>query len=177
MLNDFQKCLIFQTSEVSRIGCKTIDATHIIADVAIPNTVDLLREERERVLRAIKKERKELDESLKKYFPEEFSQRPIKEKLAKELALSKELIEEVQGKYSSEVERIADLLKQAVDLTEKRKLVSFVDPNARFGRKSEDKKFAGYKAHVVQMNFKSSPVPRPLPEVIRGQFSMLIYSD
>jgi hypothetical protein len=56
-------------------------------------------------------------------------------------------------------------------------LLVFVDPDARFERKSEDEKFAGYKAHVVQMNFKSSPVPRPLPEAIRGQFSMLIYSD
>jgi len=48
------------------------------------------------------------------------------------------------------VERIIRLLEQVVDPTEKRKLVSFVDHDARFGRKSKDKKFAGYKAHVAQ---------------------------
>ena len=34
---------------------KIVDATHIIADVAISNTVELLREGRERILKAIKK--------------------------------------------------------------------------------------------------------------------------
>ena len=50
---------------------KAIDATHIIADVAIPNTTTLLKEGRKRILKAIKKEKKNLTESLKKYFPEE----------------------------------------------------------------------------------------------------------
>lgn len=130
---------------------KTIDATHIIADVAIPNTVNLLKQGRERIIRAIKKEKKELDESLKRYLPEkEPPQKLSKEKLVKEFTLSKELIEEVQGKYSFKVEEIAHLLEKVIDPTEKRKLVSFVDPDARFGRKSKDKKFAGYKAHIVE---------------------------
>lgn len=130
---------------------KVIDATHIIADVAIPNTVNLLKEGRKRILRQLKKEKKELDESLKRYLPEnEPPQKSTKEKLAKELTLSKELIEEVQGKYSSKVEEIAHLLEQVVNPTEERKLVSFVDSDARFGRKNKDKKFAGYKAHVAQ---------------------------
>jgi len=130
---------------------KAIDATHIIADVAIPNTVNLLKEGREKILRAIEKEKKEIDESLQRYLPEkEPPQKLTKEKLVKELTLSKELIEEVQGKYSSKVEEIAHLLEEVIDPTEKRKLVSFVDPDARFGRKSKDKKFAGYKAHIVE---------------------------
>jgi len=41
-------------------------------------------------------------------------------------------------------------LEQVIDPTEKRELVSFIDPDARFGRKSKDKKFAGCKAHVVE---------------------------
>ena len=130
---------------------KAIDATHIIADVAIPNTVNLLKQGRGRILRQLQKEKKEIDESLKRYLPQdEPPQKLTKEKLAKELTLSKELIEEVQGKYSSKVEEIARLLEKVVDPTEKRKLVSFVDPDARFGRKSKDKKFAGYKAHIVE---------------------------
>ena len=41
-------------------------------------------------------------------------------------------------------------MEEALDPTEKRELVSFVGPDARFGRKSKDKKFAGYKAHIVE---------------------------
>ena len=42
------------------------------------------------------------------------------------------------------------LLEKAVEPEKKRKFVSFVDPEARFGRKSKDIKFAGYKAHIVE---------------------------
>ncbi len=130
---------------------KIVDATHIIADVAIPNTVELLREGRKRILKAIKKEKKKFKVSLEKYYPEEESiQGSSKEDLVKELDLSKELIEKVKGKYSPRVEEITDLLEKVTQPEKKRKLVSFADPDARFGRKSRDKKFAGYKAHIVE---------------------------
>ena len=124
---------------------KAIDATHIVADVAIPNTVNLLREGRKRVLRQLEKEKKILDQSLKKYLPEKPSRRPTKEDLAKELNLSKELIEQVKGKYSFRVEKITGLLEKIAGPEKKRKLVSFVDPEARFGTR-----FAGYKAHIAK---------------------------
>jgi len=106
---------------------KAIDATHIVADVAIPNTVNLLREGRKRVLGQLEKEKK------------------IKEDLAEELNLSKELIEQVKGKYSFHVEKITGLLEKIAGPEKKRKLVSFVDPEARFGTR-----FAGYKAHIAK---------------------------
>lgn len=43
-----------------------------------------------------------------------------------------------------------NLLEEAVQPEKKRKIVSFVDPDARFGIKSNTKKFAGYKAHIVE---------------------------
>jgi len=130
---------------------KIVDATHIIADVAIPNTVELLKEGRKRILRAIKKERKKLRIPLEEYFSEQEPPRSsTKEDLAKELALSCELIQKVKGEFSSPVEREVLLLEQVVDPKGKRKLVSFADPDARFGRKSKDKRFAGYKAHIVE---------------------------
>jgi len=70
--------------------------------------------------------------------------------LAKELNLSKKFVKEVKGKYSSKVEGIVDSLEKTVDPTGKREIVSFVDPDARFGRKTSKKKFTGYKAHVVE---------------------------
>ncbi len=130
---------------------KIVDATHIIADVAIPNTVELLREGRKRILKAIKKEKKKFKVSLEEYYPEEeFLQSSSKEDLAKELNLSKELIEKVKGKYSPKVEKLTRLLEKVTCPERKRKLVSFADPDARFGRKSRDKRFAGYKAHIVE---------------------------
>ena len=124
---------------------KAVDATHIVADVAIPNTVNLLREGRKRILRQLEKEKKKLDQSLKKYLPENASRKPTKEDLAKELNLSKELIKKVKGKHSSRVEELTDLLEKIAHPEKKRKLVSFVDPEARFGTR-----FAGYKAHIAK---------------------------
>jgi len=56
----------------------------------------------------------------------------------------------VKGKYSPGVERVVSLLEKAVAPEKKRKFVSFVDPDARFGRKRQAIKFAGYKAHIVE---------------------------
>jgi len=114
------------------------------------NTTNLLRDGRKRIIKAIKEEKKDLSESLKRYTPEEPSKRPTKEDLVKELNLSKEFVKTVKGKYSSKVEGMVELLERTVDPTGKREILSFVDPDARFGRKTNEKKFAGYKAHVVE---------------------------
>jgi len=83
---------------------KAVDATHIVADVAIPNTVNLLREGRGRILKQLEQERDKLDHSLTKYLPDKASRKPSKEDLAKEFNLSRELIGKVKGKHSSRVE-------------------------------------------------------------------------
>ena len=124
---------------------KAVDATHIVADVAIPNTVNLLREGRGRILKQIEQERDKLDHSLTKYLPDKASRRPSKEDLAKEFNLSRELIGKVKGKYSPRVEKLTNLLEKVAHSERKRKLVSFVDPEARFGTR-----FAGYKAHIAK---------------------------
>jgi len=124
---------------------KAVDATHIVADVAIPNTVNLLREGRKRILKQLEQERDKLDHSLTKYLPDKAFRKPSKEDLAKEFNLSRELIGKVKGKHSSRVEELTDLLEKVAHPEKKRKLVSFVDPEARFGTR-----FAGYKAHIAK---------------------------
>ena len=125
---------------------KTIDVTHIIADVAIPNTVNLLREGRKRILRSIKKEKKTIACVFKEVSPGgEAFLKVNKEDLAKDLTLSKDLIKEVKGKCSFRIEKIVSLPEKAVEPEKKRKLVSFVDPETRFGTK-----LAGYKAHIAK---------------------------
>jgi len=70
---------------------KLIDATHIIADVAIPNTANLLKDGRRKILKAIEKEKNGLDKSLKRYLPEEKPYRRIaQEDLVKEVSLSED---------------------------------------------------------------------------------------
>ena len=124
---------------------KAVDATHIVADVAIPNTVNLLREGRGRILKQLEQERDKLDHSLTKYLPDKASRKPSKEDLAKEFNLSRELIGKVKEKHSSRVEELTRLLEKVAHPEKKRKLVSFVDPEARFGTR-----FAGYKAHIAK---------------------------
>jgi len=124
---------------------KAVDATHIVVDVAIPNTVNLLREGRKRILNQLEQERDKLDHSLTKYLPDKASRKPSKEDLAKEFNLSRELIGKVKGKHSSRVEELTRLLEKVAHSEKKRKLVSFVDPEARFGTR-----FAGYKADIAK---------------------------
>ncbi len=86
-----------------------------------------------------------MDHSLTKYLPDKASRKPSKEDLAKEFNLSRELIGKVKGKHSSRVEELTRLLEKVAHPEKKRKLVSFVDPEARFGTR-----FAGYKAHIAK---------------------------
>lgn len=143
--------LIEQCREKGLLGhqLKILDATHVVADVAVPTTVNLLREGRRRVLKRIEEKRGK-QEALEEFHPEERS--PLhysKEQLAEEVSKTRELISRVQGAYEEAEEEIAHL-KEVVNPTGKRTLVSLVDPDARFGRKSPTKPFAGYKVHVVQ---------------------------
>ena len=102
-------------------------------------------------MKAIKQEKRQLDKPSKRYLPtKESPRRSTKEDLVKELTLFKELTKQVKGKHSPRIERVVSLLEKAVEPEKKRKFVSFVDPEARFGRKNKGIKFAGYKAHIIE---------------------------
>jgi len=70
--------------------------------------------------------------------------------LTKELNLSKELIDESERKIFSSSKETHPPFIQGSSARKKMRLVSFPDPDTRFGRKSKDKKFAGYKAHIAE---------------------------
>jgi len=132
---------------------KILDATHIIADIAIPSTVNLLRHGRRKI---IKKIEKELSPALKeKYFNEkELLRKPTKETLEEEIALTKSFIDELKGKFTEDIEDDIRLLEGVVFPKDtkpgesKDQLVSFVDSDAGFGHKTIDKPFCGYKGHI-----------------------------
>ena len=143
--------LIEQCQEKGLLGhrLKILDATHVVADVAVPSTINLLRDGRRRVLKQIE-ERRGRQEALEEFRPEGRSPlRYSKEQLAEEVDKTRGLIARVQGTYEEAEEEIAHL-EEVVNPTGERTLVSLVDPDARFGHKSPTKPFAGYKVHVVQ---------------------------
>ncbi|MFH0772459.1 MAG: transposase, partial [Candidatus Omnitrophota bacterium] len=132
---------------------KILDATHIIADIAIPSTVNLLRHGRRKIIKRIEEK---LSPALKeKYFNEkELLRKPTKETLEEEVALTKSFIDELKGKFTEEIEPDIRLLEEVVfpkatlPGEAKNKLVSFVDSDAGFGHKAIDKPFHGYKGHI-----------------------------
>lgn len=132
---------------------KILDATHIIADIAIPSTVNLLRHGRRRIIKRIEKR---LSPAVKeKYFNEKnLAYKPTKETLEEEVALTISFIDELKGKFTEEIGEDIGLLEEAISSKDtkpgepKDQLVSFVDKDAGFGHKSIDKPFCGYKGHI-----------------------------
>ena len=133
---------------------KILDATHIIADIAIPSTVNLLRHGRRRIIKRIEKR---LSPSMKeKYLNEKnLTYKPTKETLEEEVALTRSFIDELKGKFTKEIGEDMELLEEIIAPKDtksgepKDQLVSFVDSDAGFGYKSIDKPFCGYKGHIA----------------------------
>ncbi len=136
---------------------KILDATHIIADIAIPNTVNLLRHGRRKVIKRIEKSCASKLSPLAKerYFNDKkIVTKPTKETLEEEVDLTTSFVDEFKGKYTSDIDEDIKLLEDIIRPKDrspdeaKDQLVSFVDKDAGFGHKSINKPFCGYKTHV-----------------------------
>jgi IS5 family transposase len=132
---------------------KMIDATAIVADVAIPNTVNLLRQGRRVILKGIETANPEAAERLEPEYGchEKLAQKPTEEELVEEVKKRYSFIREVKGKYGVEVDKKIEALEGILEPGKgKEKVVSFVDLDARHGKKSERRMFTGYKAHIAK---------------------------
>ena len=132
---------------------KIIDATSIIADVAIPNTVNLLRQGRRVILRKISKSHPQLSLKLSsKYLTQaHLDHKPKEEELQEEITQTLSFIDELKGEFDVQTkELIASLKAIALPSGDKTKLVSFVDPDATNGVANSTKMFTGYKAHIAE---------------------------
>jgi IS5 family transposase len=127
---------------------KILDATHIIANVAIPSTVGLLRQARKKVLREIEKKYPVCAKQLEETYGGGDSQgrKATEEELVKEVELTQALFSEAKGKYTEGTDQIITEMERM--LYGEEKIASLVDPDARWGYKDEDHPFCGYKAHV-----------------------------
>jgi transposase len=130
-----------------------MDSTHIIADVAIPTWLSLVRQAYERVLRELSAKNQGICQ--------EFEQRMIElweelkgetrdEKLPRVLQLASELIEAAEP-FLPHNEALVTLKKVVSDRDDDAtdRLISVVDTEARTGHKSDMRKIQGYKDHIM----------------------------
>jgi len=141
---------------------KIFDATSIEADVAIPNTVNLLRQGRRVIIKRIlkgnlgnlgKEENLKSEEKILEfsdyYNKEKLSEKPKLEELKEEITKTKEFVNKVRGKYGEEVEELLSLIETIYNpQSTSPKAVSFIDTDAKHGVKSQKRMFSGYKAHI-----------------------------
>lgn len=145
--------LVEQCEKAGLLGhqLKALDATHVVADMAVPNMLAMLRDGRQRTLNKIRARYGPCDD-LSRYDPQSSSRGGYsKEQLADEVKVTQHLLDHVDEQYDDAVakeERV--LLREAIEPGRKRTLASFVDPEARIGHTSSTRTFAGYKVHVSQ---------------------------
>jgi len=180
----FDKILSHLIAEglIDKNEMQRIDATHIIADIAVPTAIRLIRKTTFEVLKVLKHRRKDVWEkiakeidigdyhrkSINKEIPWKPEERQHKNALVKVVAEARivygysEKLRLGQG-FTHKVNMLKEVLNQNVQSDEdgrvrllqgkerpKDAIVSPVDPDARFGAKSQSKKFVGYKANITE---------------------------
>jgi IS5 family transposase len=126
---------------------RVVDGSHFWAKVARRSWVSLMREGRTLVVEALGRVNQERAEQLREQYvpPTEEKEPRGEEALAAERERTRELLEAVKDVGDERVRERARLLEAM--LGEGDRPVSFVDPDARWGHKGEDKPFCGYKTH------------------------------
>jgi IS5 family transposase len=132
---------------------KIIDATVVVADIAIPNTVNLIRQGRRVILKEIAEKDGLAAERLEPEYltREKIMGKPTAEELVEEVERSRRFMGEVKGRYGEEVDEKVEALERILTPGGgQEKVVSFIDFEARHGRKSPKRMFLGYKAHIAE---------------------------
>ncbi len=152
-------------------GNQYVDATHVIANIAIPGTIGLIRQGIKGLINEIKNINLELfkelggektadkkekihklksEEKKKKLIEVVEEARNIKSKAEKlESASVDEKIQQLNHILNENIEEENGEIQKKKEHV-KDKTVSLVDKDARHGAKSDEKKFTGYKANVMK---------------------------
>lgn len=134
-----------------------MDSTHIIADVAIPTWLTLVRQAYERVLLELSEFSQETSQKFEQRMLElwaELKGKTRDEKLPVVLLLASELVaaaEPLLQKEEQSNEALVTLKKVISDRDEDAtdRLISVIDADARTGHKSDMRKIQGYKDHIM----------------------------
>jgi transposase len=177
ILEHLIKAGLIRKDEIQRI-----DATHVIADVAIPTMVTLAKKGIYEILKPVAKRHKAVHEKIAAAIDiEDYSKKKVNQDAPGRLDMENrkkklvavvndahkvlELVKEVTG--DGILDRRVELLKRILqenitedengapkerDYKEKPQdlMVSPVDPDARYGAKSNTKRFTGYKANITE---------------------------
>ena len=180
----FEKILnrLIELGLIKRDEIQRIDATHMIADIAIPTVVALIKKGVREVLKPLKGQKpKVYEQVIGKIDSEEYTREKVnqadegrldvekrKKKLVKVVTDARNLLKEVETiEVSRELRKRIKMLKRILQenvkesdegkieergYKEKPKdiLVSPIDEDARYGCKSDTKRFMGYKANVTE---------------------------
>jgi len=152
-------------------GNQSVDATHVISNIAIPGTIGLIRQGIKTVMTAIEKVDSKLYEELggkkttdKKEKVHTLKPEEKKKKLVEVVEEAKNIRNKAQTLESpsvnEEIEKLNRILNENIEEKNgeiqkkkehvKDKLVSLVDEDARHGAKSDEKTFTGYKANIMK---------------------------
>jgi IS5 family transposase len=134
---------------------KAVDATHVEANAAKRNVVNSIRHARKKVLGIFKKEKPEEARELGREYVDKNKtyHKSTKEEIEKEVKKTREFINELRVFCVDRVEPWLNLLKEMLEKIIKEeadRIASFVDTDARWGHKTPEKTFFGYKVHTVQ---------------------------
>jgi transposase len=166
---------------IERNEIQRIDATHVIADIAVPTMVQLVKKSVFEILKPLKGRYKEaykriaseidMAEYTRESVMSEGPGRPDperkKRKLVEVISDARAVLRHTRAIGDRDIRRKKDMLRRILqdniekdsDGTPKEKphrekpkdmMVTPIDPDARFGRKSERKRFIGYKANVTE---------------------------
>lgn len=134
-----------------------IDATHILANVAIPTWLSLVRQAIENVIVDLKPENQSIAEDFQQRYEnllESLKGKTRDEKLPYVLEFASELAQVAEKSLNNVEDQFSPIaiLKKVIsdrkDTAEDR-IISVVDPEARTGHKSDMRKIQGYKDHIM----------------------------
>jgi len=126
---------------------RVLDGSHLWGKVARRSWISLMREGRTLIVEALERVDKKRGRELRqRYVASEKEREPRGEQaLEEERERTRELLQELKDVADERVRERVGLLEGM--LAEGDRPVSFVDPDARWGYKGEDKPFCGYKTH------------------------------
>lgn len=135
---------------------KAVDATHMVANAAVNGVINFLRQARNKIIRLFKKDNPEAADKLVGEYGDnkKFFGKPKRGEVKKEVEKTRAFLAVISGLCSERVLWWVKLLEETLGkivcgITEDL-IGSFVDVDARWGHKTKEKVFFGYKVHTVQ---------------------------
>ena len=170
---------LIESKLITKKEVQRIDATHVIADIALPNMVGMVKKGTFEVLKKLKKHHPDKFKKLGSRFKEEdynslrinddgpgrFDIEKRAERLVKYVSDAREILDltkdlETDNRYKESIQTLKTVLRENIEDDEPKELdpkkkpsnriISPIDVDAKAGAKTKFKKFFGYKMNITQ---------------------------